>query len=539
LVESGAPISEAKVSALVEPVKEELTWWSANVKQIRNAPCRRSKPFSDAEIQKGIEDFTPVHDSKIRKDLFGLQLEDSVHLLDLLEKLLRFKPPIFANEDVGANQKTFSSDCKTVMCVVKDPKIFGAKLGPRLLFMLGRYGFNGSAYANADSDQWSPREIDDVLIGLSDYPASILPLESDRQLSHYKRGLNSKNVANAMITAFDSWDTLDQEYRQSTIVHEMGHVISMHYKLEYSSEWLRLSDWKERTTIKNGKERKQIELGRPSAVISMYGQTNPAEDFAEAVVGYRYNPHVLKAKSPEKYEFIKETVFDGLEYTSAEACNPSRTNSRQVLDRTTRAADQSLADPAATSALVQLVLKSCGKELIDQFDSQFVLTDQGLDGATTCMQGAVAATAALQDPLIQTLKFRTQAQKPTLDRLRGYRADGPGWTRLKKQTRDQLESVMLAFVTDAESLGTRIYGRNASSAQVYCDKSSKYAYQSAERVLKEELPSQDGLLFYRSREFFNGFARQVCLDLHRGQTNVTAQSSEKIAASVKKYFPNQ
>jgi hypothetical protein len=50
--------------------------------------------------------------------------------------------------------------------------------------------------------------------------------------------------------------------------------------------------------------------------ISKYGETNPAEDFAESMVAYRYDPEKLKKVSIEKYNYIKENVFSGREFNN-------------------------------------------------------------------------------------------------------------------------------------------------------------------------------------------------------------------------------
>ncbi|MEX1098953.1 MAG: hypothetical protein WEB87_00920, partial [Bacteriovoracaceae bacterium] len=64
-----------------------------------------------------------------------------------------------------------------------------------------------------------------------------------------------------------------------------------------------------------------MEAEHPHRCVSQYGETNPAEDFAESVAAYRYNPEALKNASLEKYEFIKNKVFQGVEFDSSEKCS--------------------------------------------------------------------------------------------------------------------------------------------------------------------------------------------------------------------------
>ena len=52
-------------------------------------------------------------------------------------------------------------------------RIYGEKEGVQLLYMLAKYGFNGSLYQDEDPgslDFWNSNELDKILIGLSDFP---------------------------------------------------------------------------------------------------------------------------------------------------------------------------------------------------------------------------------------------------------------------------------------------------------------------------------------------------------------------------------
>jgi hypothetical protein len=41
------------------------------------------------------------------------------------------------------------------------------------------------------------------------------------------------------------------------------------------------------------------------------------------MVAYRYNPEAFK-RCPAKYNYLKDMVFDGVEYTSSQACKNNK-----------------------------------------------------------------------------------------------------------------------------------------------------------------------------------------------------------------------
>jgi hypothetical protein len=48
--------------------------------------------------------------------------------------------------------------------------------------------------------------------------------------------------------------------------------------------------------------------------VSDYARTNEYEDFAETYRVYVYEPEVLRFYNPDKYEYMRQVVFDGREY---------------------------------------------------------------------------------------------------------------------------------------------------------------------------------------------------------------------------------
>ena len=47
-----------------------------------------------------------------------------------------------------------------------------------------------------------------------------------------------------------------------------------------------------------------------------YGNKNPREDMCESVMMYVYDPQKLKGSSPQRYNFIRDQIFEGVEYAN-------------------------------------------------------------------------------------------------------------------------------------------------------------------------------------------------------------------------------
>ncbi len=53
-----------------------------------------------------------------------------------------------------------------------------------------------------------------------------------------------------------------------------------------------------------------------------YGNTNPLEDMSESVMLYMYEPQKLKDSSPQRYNFIRDQIFEGVEYENGTQKKP-------------------------------------------------------------------------------------------------------------------------------------------------------------------------------------------------------------------------
>ena len=119
-----------------------------------------------------------------------------------------------------------------------------------------------------------------------------------------------------------------------TVVHEMTHAYHYYkdYKSVYETTWdnatnpimsdFELNTRDDQSDFRTGwvwlpadKKFSFEGTGQENVPISDYAKdVNPMEDLCESVMFYVVDPASLAAKSPNRYEFIKDKVFDGVEY---------------------------------------------------------------------------------------------------------------------------------------------------------------------------------------------------------------------------------
>ncbi len=340
-------------------ISKHLDWHAASDAEIKGAHCLRKNPITEAEMN----DWLSANQSSqnISKKINGIQFEN-----ESIENLKSFEYLTTALDFFGkvdpALQKQFTSSCKKVDCAVKE--IFGKAEGLQLLYMQRKFGMNGSHLAKKSTSSWKKEELDVVLLSLTDFPEGVLPFEANRPLVHFERGYMLRGgdgvIADATIELFDLWNEQTPEKKRYTVTHEMGHALAGVTNLDDNKKWMDLSGWSQSTKIVDGKPQKESHAKDMHSIISKYGETNQAEDFAESVAAYRYHPKRLLEANPKKYNLIKEAIFDNVEYTSEEACNnPKRLSStyqetiQKVINEWTPTPDQ-----------LNLASKKCNESII-------------------------------------------------------------------------------------------------------------------------------------------------------------------------------
>lgn len=465
-------------------LEKAIDWTAASDSQIRNAPCTRDTPFTENEMKNWMSanDSTP----RMNKTINGISFEDeSFENLESFKYLTTFVDII--GEPITEKQRTFSSSCKKVECAVKE--IFGNDTGIPLLFMQRKFGLNGSHIIKEDTQAtaWQKSELDTVLLGLSDFPDGVMPTEDSRTMIHAPRSQgNGNTIANAIITVYQLWNDQSPEQQRSTIVHEMGHVLAFETDIHDHNDWTSESGWTERTQVVNGQTLTRYESSNPDAIVSEYGLSNPREDFAESVVAYRYNPEALRSANPAKYNLIKESVYDNVEYTSETACtNPDRLSTRLIQE-----VEQELANWSPSQSELAQIASRCSRLVVETLASNPAV-DINSPEFQNCYNRSLAAQTS------EVLKARI-ANQPNKEFL----------VPMLRNARVNLSPQVSARVAEAARTFHRTDLRaqiaSAISGNTFCSPSlAQYAYQGFE---DERL----GVNTYRLRNELNTLARNAC-----------------------------
>lgn len=310
-----------KESTLSSNINKLLEWFGALDNQIEKAPCKVKSPPTEAEMLKFISSKTKS--APTFSSVYGVNFKnESPELIAAFKAFTTAKDSyglyeLIPNQKQIAKEYKIGAECDKVLCAME--KIWGREYSVKLLYMKLKHNFNSSELAFENADRFSNSEFNDVLVGLEDLPPSLIPLGAGNQpLTHFKRGYTLKQysnttLANAVVMIFDPWDKKSNLTRQYTLFHEMSHNVSSKLRdMDESPEWLNMSGW-----VKKGDDWSSS----PSACqVSQYGTTNPWEDFAETLSAFRYNGVQLRNKCPQKFDFVKNKVFKGIDYTDVKNC---------------------------------------------------------------------------------------------------------------------------------------------------------------------------------------------------------------------------
>lgn len=354
--EENCPVDGLPEVKDIEAIAKKMEWFAAGKDHVAKAPCARQTPFTNDEMKKWIDDQPTVVTRS--ESINGVYFEDeSVENLKTF-RLLTDAATIFGPDP--ARQKIFNSNCKKVECAVKE--IFGSDEGQRLLYLHRRFGLNGSHLVRKDTAAFTSGQLDSILLSLSDFPERILPVEENRMVMRAPPGSGQEGVyANASITVFDKWVESDPGTQRAIFTHEMGHRLGGTTHVDGDERWKKKSGWSSETKVIDGNDYTVWSASKKDSFVSNYAKTNPDEDFAESVLAYRYNPQALKESDASKYELIKNTVFDGVEYTSQAACeNPTR-----VSDTVKKKIEKKLKNWTPTEAELEAMGRRCNVTSIE------------------------------------------------------------------------------------------------------------------------------------------------------------------------------
>lgn len=280
--------------------------------------CRIKYSTKDYEAKIARKD-KEAGSAKVSVESHGIKFKnESPELIKIFEKLTTKE-----NFIVSDDEHNFTSKCDKVLCAVKE--IFGDDVGPRILYIHQEYGLNASYLSFRDADNWQKDELDLMLWGLEDLPRGMLPLEDNRSFVKMQKGMTYKMYsgsggcvgANAELRFFDClWNNFGSDLnRMAVLAHEVAHFVGHKLNADNSSEWEDLSGWESEMSFENYDLKTEWNKSEDACFFSTYGQTNPAEDFAEAFVAYRYVADEYKKECPEKYQYLRDKVFNGIEFT--------------------------------------------------------------------------------------------------------------------------------------------------------------------------------------------------------------------------------
>ncbi|HYG25990.1 MAG TPA: hypothetical protein VD906_03715 [Caulobacteraceae bacterium] len=227
----------------------------------------------------------------------------------------------------------------------------------RLAYMQLRYGYDGAP--RMAPSQWTAGDLGDLLVTLSDLPANAAPFDDEvlRPLvfdQHLRAGGSGQAlIGGAAVIAVDeaggirvgaAWKKLPRTARRVAIFHELAH--------EFLRQRGAYFTWRPHwAAAVRADEALARQRGLGTDRVSLYATTSAEEDFAESAAAYRYMPARLKQRAPNRYKLLKAWMFDGLEYTSSQACAAGAAKSERAAKLAVKLASTA---PDASSRRVRL-----------------------------------------------------------------------------------------------------------------------------------------------------------------------------------------
>ena len=300
--------------------------------------------------------------------------------------------------------------------------------------------------------------------------------------------------------------------------HELAHYTASELDLDDNPSWLAFSGW----TEKDGK----WSASKKNTFVSGYAKTSPAEDFAESVATYRYNPNLLKTVNPDKYTFIKETVFHGVEYTSENKCHSSNSY-ENILKKQVASKLKSFDTTTFLEKKENLIklMKPCKNESLEFILNNSDVTLQSLDG---CISNSIQTnlTSGMLNRISPPLKHSTFVQK----KLTKFpqQTDNPqvrGASEIHLEARKLLKDMVINGFYEWDQGFSFKYP--SSDARSLCEAISKSGYQSLGGI--NELFS-DSLLTYHSSKKINKLMYKTCIKVQGSSPD--PMSIEKIRVAL-------
>lgn len=268
----------------------------------------------------------------------GKKLSGSKEEIRLANQMLGTKLP--------KEWKDAVASCDSVICAFTN--MTGSKESAMQLMNINtksKYylSFDQKINGGLDNQIWSPNEIREIDAALSKLPPELIGLRLNKfqrvadNLRLHNHGPNTGAYAYPKIGSGEAelvvYDTgmkglpssadpyKGTSWPQEAVIHELchHHDFKGYYESNFAamtsekknSVFAKLSGWKEET---DNKGKSKWVYDKDAKFVSTYAQTNPGEDYAESCMNYVLHPDKLQEKSPEKYAYMKENLFNGKEF---------------------------------------------------------------------------------------------------------------------------------------------------------------------------------------------------------------------------------
>jgi len=265
----------------------------------------------------------------IKKELFGLQLQDHQSAIQALEVILEDKP---------TKKLSLAKDCRTVLCVLE--KLTGSEMSAYQVLDIYRdtgYTLSFKQLSEKQTQHWNADQIDKTHAALTKMPnefkklkalGHIYAFDEKYKIADYMREIGDRgDYQNAGGLASLNWKKgqprgdiffnssvfeHNHSWASETIVHEIAHHFDYQAIVEGTGSsqgklngFYDLSGWKD-----IGPNKWHIDQEN-ACFITDYAQTNPKEHFAETVSYFLSQPIALKIKCPKYYDFVKDKILNG------------------------------------------------------------------------------------------------------------------------------------------------------------------------------------------------------------------------------------
>jgi len=502
-----------------------IDFLGADTKDIRRSVCRNTEKITSEEIEAYFKNKYPGVEGKSEFLNFKL-INENPQMVEYLKRLTVIPTDTssvcYVCKDFK-NQKIYKipATCTDVICSAK--AAFGKDQGLRMLYLMDRYGINTSSDIFKRSSRWKVKELDEIIKAFGDFPSFMAPLETNKKFTHFYRKKRPSredlsHIGDATIQFYDGYDRMSPEGKHYAILHEWGHGIATGFEIDKNKKWLDLSGWEDRNGV--------WKATRPHSCVSQYAATKPSEDFAESVATYRYNPNLLKTLNPEKYNFMKEVVFQGIEYLDSNKCGDENSYVSKIAANTEKIFSPSgkLSD-----------YSKCKKEFFG-----ILSLSKNLNDVDSCLQ-KVVATQKIEAGYNQDLNlsygdFAKKGVEVYQFNLSQLNLGQEKLLKMKEELKQKFaSSIAEGFMATCKrkKKSEKIWTLGFLNSQATrCNNLSLHSYQDSTKI--NEVFS-DQFFIINNRDNYENFIKRVCLSLGNKELNSCDGNKEYL---IKKVFQN-